>query len=42
MNFTTLKNLYARNKLTKNGLRKAVADGLITAEQYAVIVGESY
>ena len=42
MNFTTLKNLYARNKLTKNGLRKAVADGVISVEQYTIITGEDY
>lgn len=42
MAFNTLKNLYNRNKITKNGLRKAVEDGVITAEQYITIVGEMY
>lgn len=34
-----LANLYRRDKVTKDGLKKAVADGVITAEQYQEITG---
>lgn len=34
-----LKNLYRRGKVTREGLLKAVADGMITEEEYIEIVG---
>ncbi len=41
MECKALTNLYTRNKITKNGLKKAVSDGVITAEQYKEITNES-
>lgn len=35
----TLQNLYRRHKVSIEGLRKAVADGVITAEEFEMIVG---
>ena len=35
-----LQNLYRRGKITIEGLQKAVADGVITQEEYIMIVGE--
>lgn len=32
-----LKNLFLRNKVTKDGLKQAVADGVITAAEYKEI-----
>jgi len=40
--FKTLKELYRRQKVTKEGLAQAVSDGVITAEQYQEITGEAY
>lgn len=37
-----LENLYRRKKINKDGLKKAVADGILTAEQYREITGEIY
>lgn len=37
-----LVNLYRRNKITKDGLKKAVEDGVITAEEYKEITNETY
>ena len=37
-----LENLYRRNKITKDGMKQAVKDGVITAEEYAEITGEIY
>jgi len=37
-----LQNLYRRVKVTKDGLKQAVADKVITAEEYATITGEIY
>lgn len=37
-----LKRLYDRGKVTKDGLRQSVADGVITAGEYAEITGEVY
>lgn len=34
-----LQNLYRRGKVTIEGLQKAVADGVITVEEYNIIVG---
>ena len=34
-----LANLYKRGKITVEGLQKAVADGVITQEEYDMIVG---
>ena len=34
-----LQNLYKRGKITIDGLRQAVADGVITQEEYDIIVG---
>ena len=33
-----LQNLYRRHKITIEGLQKAVADGVITQEEYNIIV----
>ena len=33
-----LKNLYRRHKITIDGLRQAVADGVITQEEYEWII----
>lgn len=33
-----LKNLYKRHKITIAGLQQAVADGVITEEEYALII----
>lgn len=35
----TLQNLYRKGKVTKEGLQKAVIDGVITPEEYQEIVG---
>ena len=37
-----MENLYRRNKITKEGLRQAVVDGVITAEEYTEITGKDY
>lgn len=34
-----LQNLYKRGKITIDGLRQAVADGVITQEEFDIIVG---
>lgn len=34
-----LQALYRRGKVTKEGLQKAVRDGVITEEEYIIIVG---
>ena len=36
-----LANLYRRNKITIEGLKKAVNDGTITANEYTEITGET-
>ena len=38
----TMENLYRRNKVTKDGLKQAVVDKVITAEEYLEISGEVY
>ena len=35
----TLQQLYLRGKVTKEGLLKAVQDGVITEDEYIEIVG---
>lgn len=40
--FERLKRLYDSGKLTKDGLKNAVAKGLITADDYSKITGEVY
>ena len=35
-----LRNLYRRHKITIEGLHQAVVDGVITPEEYELIVGE--
>ena len=35
-----LMNLYRRGKVTIEGLQKAVQDGVITEEEYLIIVGQ--
>lgn len=40
--FERIKRLYDIGKLSKNGLKNAVANDLITAEQYELICGERY
>ena len=37
-----LDNLYRRKKATKEGLKQAVLDEVITLEEYEEITGESY
>ncbi|GEM_PF-2743352 len=37
-----MANLYRRNKVTKDGLKQAAEDGVITAAEYALITGEAY
>lgn len=37
-----MANLYRRNRITKDGLKQAVADGIITAAEYQEVTGESY
>ena len=34
-----LQQLYLRGKVTKEGLRQAVSDGVITEDEYILIVG---
>ena len=36
-----MNNLYRRNKVTKEGLKQAVMDGVITEAEYREITGES-
>lgn len=40
--YERIKRLYESNVLTLEGLRNAVAKGLITAEQFSMISGEAY
>ena len=37
-----MATLYRRNKVTKDGLKQAVEDGVITAAEYTEITGEAY
>lgn len=37
-----LNNLYKRGKVTIEGLRQAVEDGTITAEEFKLITGRDY
>lgn len=37
-----LANLYRRNKVTKDGLRQAVSDGVITPAEYQEITDEVF
>ena len=37
-----LQGLYRRSKVTIVGLQNAVADGVITAQEYKEITGEEY
>ena len=37
-----MANLYRRQKVTKEGLRQAVVDGVITAIEYQEITGMLY
>ena len=37
-----MANLYRRSRVTKDGLKQAVEDGVITAAEYAEITGEAY
>lgn len=37
-----MANLYRRGKVTKSGMKQAVADGVITAAEYEEITGEAY
>ena len=37
-----MANLYRRKKVTKDGLKQAPEDGVITAAEYALITGEAY
>lgn len=37
-----MATLYRHNKVTKDGLKQAVEDGVITAAEYAEITGEAY
>ena len=37
-----MRNLYRNNRITKSGLKKAVTDGVITANDYRSITGEEF
>ena len=37
-----LQNLYRRGKVTIEGLRQAVEDGVITAVEFEIITGQEY
>lgn len=37
-----LANLYRRSRITKDGLKRAVKDNVITAEEYKIITNEVY
>lgn len=37
-----IKTLYLANRITIEGVKKAVVDGVITKEQYAEITGKEY
>lgn len=37
-----LQTLYRRGKVTIEGLRKAVHDGVITPDEFMIIAGEEY
>lgn len=37
-----LANLYRRERITIDGLRQAVSDGVITAAEYQEITGEAF
>lgn len=37
-----LESLYRRKKITKDGLKKAVVDGVLSAEQYKELTGEDF
>lgn len=37
-----MANLYRRKRIAKDGLKKAVVDGVITPEEYEEITGEAY
>lgn len=37
-----MANLFRRGKVTEDGLKQAVADGVITAADYEEITGEAY
>lgn len=37
-----IKTLYRARRITLDGVKKAVIDGVITKEQYAEITGEVY
>ena len=37
-----MANLYRRGKVTKDGLKRSVMDGVITATEYEAITGEAY
>lgn len=37
-----IATLYRANRLTKQGVKLAVQQGVITAEEYAMITGEVY
>ena len=37
-----MANLYRRGKVSQEGLRQAVVDGVITAAEYQEITGEAY
>ena len=37
-----IRTLYRANRITINGVKRAVVEDIITAEQYAEITGEDY
>ena len=37
-----MANLFRRGKVTKDGLKQSVIDGVITAAEYEEITGEAY
>lgn len=37
-----IRTLYRANRITLDGVKQAVVDGLITEEEYKLITGEQY
>lgn len=37
-----IKTLYRAKRITLDGVKQAVVDGIITVEEYMIIIGEQY
>ena len=42
MKFKAIKTLYSANRITIDGVRQAVVNGVITEDQFAEITGKEY